>query len=118
MADWQIGRHGGDMVTLPKCYQPTHELVNVGGTLVSLAGAQTQQTVAQKYSITWTWTQLDDDQYAAVAGWHRQEHGRGPFDVIDPAIGPDRIVVNIQSLTPNSGPHLGLWAPSMVMNQV
>jgi hypothetical protein len=115
---WQIGKHGGTLVPLRNPAAPTHELVLIGGQQVSLAGAQTQQTLAKKYSVTWEWENIPDADYQTIAQWWDGTQGNGPFDIIDPLIRPTLITVNISSLAPNPVLYQGLWSPEMVMAEV
>jgi hypothetical protein len=118
MTNWQIGKHGGTLVSLRNPGTPTFELTLIGGQQVSLAGAQTQQTLAKKYSITWAWSGITNTDYNTIVQWWDGTQGNGPFDIIDPTIKNTVITVNIASLVPNPGPYQGLWSPEMVMVEV
>lgn len=122
MTDWQIGEHGGSLVSLrnPADSQPV--LINTGSTHTSLDGSMTLDIPGVLWQTTWTWQAIDDADYADIAAWVPGigSHGNGPFDVIDPTIDTNThlMMVDPAQFQPNPGPYFGLWSPVMVLIEV
>lgn len=118
MTDWKIGVTTSTLVTLrnPSDSQPSLNILGTGRT--SIDGTQSFDLVAKKWTTTWTWTNISDDDYEDIVAFADGTHGDGPFAVVDPTIGTSTLTMNVTSFTPNPSTYFGLWSPELVLTEV